>query len=89
MLFQQQTIRMPNSKEERNRDAMNQRRREQYDSDARMRRYYENRGVILQRRRENKALCPLCRIEYRRPYLRTHLVGRHRLEVSDVDRLVQ
>ena len=80
---------MANSKEylERNREAINQQRRERYNSEARKRRYYEKRDTILQKCREDKALCPLCRIEYHRPYLRTHLVGRHRLEESEVERL--
>ena len=40
---------MPNSKEylERNREAINQRRRERYDSDARKRKYYDDRDNIL------------------------------------------
>ena len=79
---------MANSKYylERNRDAINQQRRERYDSDARKRKYYEKRDAILQKCREDKALCPLCCIQYHRPYLRTHLMGRHRLERSDLER---
>ena len=71
----------------KHREAVNQRRRERYDSDARKRNYYENRDAILQKCREDKAVCPLCCIEYHRPYLRTHLVSRHRLEASEVERL--
>ena len=84
------TLKMANSKEylERNREAINQQRRERYNSEARKRRYYEKRDTILQRCREDKAMCPLCRIEYHRRYLRTHLVGRHRLEESEVERLL-
>ena len=80
---------MPNSKEylERNREAINQRRRERYDSDTRKRKYYDDRDNILQKRRADKALCPLCRIEYHRPYLRAHLAGRHRLAEEEVARL--
>ena len=50
------------------------------------RKYYEKRDAILQKCREDKALCPLCCIQYHRPYLRTHLMGRHRLERSDLER---
>ena len=80
---------MANSKEylERNREAINQQRRERYNSEARKRKYYENRDAILQKCKEDKALCPLCRIEYHRPYLRAHLAGRHRLAEEEVARL--
>ena len=61
---------MVNSKEylEKNREAINQQRRERYNSEARKRRYYEKRDTMLQRCREDKAMCPLCRIEYHRRY---------------------
>ena len=49
---------------------------------------YAKRDTILQKCWEDKAVCPLCRIEYHRPYLRTHLVGRHRLEESEAERLL-
>ena len=57
------------------------------NSEARKRRYYANREDILQKCREDKALCPLCQIEFHRPYLKYHLSGRHKLEPCDVKRL--
>ena len=81
---------MANSKEylARHREAINQRKRERYDSEARKRKYLENRDVILQKCRENKVMCPLCCIEYNRPYLRAHLVGRHKVNESEAVRFV-
>ena len=73
---------------DRNREAINQRRREIYNSDARKRKYYENRDAILLKSRADKALCPLCNIEFHRPYLRTHLGGRHKLGEGEVERVL-
>ena len=72
---------MGNSKEylDRHREEINERRRHKYDADARKRKYLENRDAILQKCKEDKAMCPICQIEYHRPYLKTHLTCRHKM----------
>lgn len=39
--------------------------------------YAERRETILRRMREDRALCPLCQMPYRRLYLKKHLRTRH------------
>ena len=73
---------------ERHKEAINERRREIYDSDARKRRYYAQQDVILRKRREDRVVCALCRLDYNRQYFKTHLAGRHRLDPSDVQRVL-
>ena len=81
---------MANSKEylERNKEAINRQRRENYQSEVRRDKYRANREQILQKLRDDRAMCPLCSIEYRRLYLKRHLMGRHGLESSSVDELL-
>ena len=77
---------MGNSKEylDRHREEINERKRQKYDADARKRKYLENRDAILQKCREDKAMCPICQIEYYRPYLKTHLIGRHKMKECEL-----
>ena len=69
------------------RESINAKRRERYDSAARKEEYYLNRDLILQKKREDKAMCPLCSIEYGRFYLRKHLLSRHKLPVDECDNM--
>ena len=39
--------------------------------------YAEKREDVLRRMREDRTLCPLCHMPYRRLYLKKHLLTRH------------
>ena len=73
---------MPNSRAylECNREHINELKRLNYNSDARKKAYAAKRDTILKDLRENKIMCPICKIGYHRYHIRKHLVGRHKLE---------
>ena len=51
--------------------------------------YYQHRDVVLKRQRGDRKECPLCKISYRRLYLKTHLENRHRLPMSQIEALLE
>ena len=64
---------------ETNRDLINSKRRQRYDSEARKEEYRLNRVEILQKKRDDRTMCPLCSLSYGRFYLKKHLITRHKM----------
>ena len=62
---------------EANRESINEKRRIRYDSETRKADYHENREEILKKCREDRALCPLCGLDFRRLYIKRHIETRH------------
>lgn len=74
---------------EANRDKINERRRANYNSEKRIEEYTLNKEEILRKGREDRALCPFCKLDFRRPYIRRHIVTRHKIEVPEnLDELI-
>lgn len=65
---------------EANRECINEKRRSKYSSEIRKQEYAENREEILRKGKEDRALCPLCKLDFRRLYIRKHIMTRHKLE---------
>ena len=51
--------------------------------------YQENREAILQKGRNDKQECPICKIEYRRLYLKRHLLSRHKFDEEIICQMIQ
>ena len=66
----------------------NRRRRERYVSSVRRAKYLKNRERILQKYKEDKRVCPLCKVDFVRPYLRTHMMVRHKVKEEEMDKLL-
>ena len=65
-------------------NSINENRRMNYSSEKRREVYERTRVEVLQKLKEDRAPCPLCGLDFRRLYIRKHLVTRHRLtEVPD------
>ena len=64
---------------EANRETINLKRRQRYNSEARKEEYRLHRDDILQKKKEDRTMCPLCSITYGRFYLKKHLVTRHQM----------
>ena len=81
---------MGNSREylERNREKINAHKRARYDPEVRREKYLSTRESVLEKSKHDKQMCPLCRIDYNRRYLRQHLQCRHRCDASEVEELV-
>ena len=81
---------MGNSREYlvKNRDRINAHRRERYNAEERRNKYLKTREVVLQKSKIDKQMCPMCRIDYNRRYLRQHLVCRHRVEANEAQTLI-
>ena len=62
-----------------NQNRINAKRRDKYNSERRKAKYQENREQILLKLRQDRCLCPLCGLEYRRLYIKRHLIGRHKI----------
>ena len=73
----------------KNKDRLNANRRNRYDSEARKTDYRENRESILLAKKEDRANCPLCQLDYRRLYIPRHLVTRHKLDMEEAKKLCQ
>ena len=65
---------------EKNRDAINEKRRAKYSTEKRKAKYQQNREELLQRGRDDRACCPLCNLEFRRLYIKNHIVTRHKVQ---------
>ena len=62
---------------ETNRDAINARRRAKYCSAQRKEQYERNRVEILQKQKEDRAVCEMCGKSVRRLYVHRHVATRH------------
>ena len=50
--------------------------------------YYKHRDSVLKRQRADRKECPICKIGYRRLYLKAHLENRHRLPKEQIEDLL-
>ena len=65
---------------EKNRDAINDKRRAKYCTEKRKAKYQQKREELLQRSKGDRACCPLCNLEFRRLYIKSHIVTRHKVQ---------
>ena len=65
---------------EKNREIINEKRRDKYVSRDRKAEYQMHREAILKRGREDRAQCPLCKLEFRRLYIPRHIETRHKID---------
>lgn len=65
---------------EANRETINLKRRQKYNTEIRKAEYQEKREEILKKGKEDRAICPLCRLDFRRLYIKKHIVTRHKCE---------
>ena len=72
---------------EANREIINHKRRMRYDSEARKKEYSENREAILLQKKNDRGVCPLCKLDFRRLYIPQHLVTRHKISKEDACKL--
>ena len=68
---------------ESNRDFINAKRRAKYSSEFRKQEYADKRDLILQKGKEDRALCPYCKLDFRRLYIPKHIVTRHKISIPD------
>jgi len=73
---------------EANRESINLKRRNRYNSEQRRAEYQEKRETILKRGREDRSNCPLCGLDFRRLYIKRHIVTRHKLTDFNLDELI-
>ena len=64
---------------ETNRDKINERRRVKYSTEYRKAAYKDKREEILRKGKEDRANCPLCGLDFRRLYIKKHIITRHKL----------
>ena len=62
---------------EANREKINEKKRMKYSTENRKAEYREKREEILQKSKEDRAICPLCGLDYRRLYIPRHIETRH------------
>lgn len=67
-----------------NREIINLKRREKYSSDARKADYKLKRDEISQKGKLDVKSCPICQINYRRTYLKKHMINRHKLSEDEL-----
>lgn len=65
---------------EANREKINEKRRDKYSSELRKAEYAAKRQDILQRGKEDRATCPLCNLDFRRLYIKKHIITRHKID---------
>ena len=65
---------------EANREKINLKRRQRYNTDYRKVEYQEKREEILRKGKEDRANCPLCGLDFRRLYIKKHIITRHKLK---------
>jgi hypothetical protein len=65
---------------EANREKINERKRNKYSSELRKAEYAETREVILKKGKEDRAICPLCNLDFRRLYIKKHIITRHKID---------
>ena len=63
---------------EANREKINEKRRAKYSPESRKAEYAETREETLKRGKEDRATCPLCNLDFRRLYIRKHILTRHK-----------
>lgn len=63
---------------EANRETINYKRRTKYSSVDRKAEYREKRLDILKQGKEDRAICPLCGLDFRRLYIKKHIMTRHK-----------
>ena len=63
-----------------NRDLINKKRRERYNSEGRKAYYQRNRLAMLERGKQDRACCPLCGLDFRRVYIPKHIATRHKVK---------
>lgn len=72
-----------------NREKINERRREKYSSKARKSDYADKREEILKKGKEDRAICPLCNLDFRRLYIKKHIRTRHKTDPPEnLDELI-
>ncbi len=64
---------------EANREKINEKRRDKYSAELRKAEYQMKREEILQKGKDDRAICPLCGLDFRRLYIKKHVVTRHKL----------
>lgn len=64
---------------EKNRTLINSKTRLKYCSETRKKQYNDTRDTVLTRMKEDRATCPLCKLDFRRLYIRKHIHTRHKL----------
>jgi hypothetical protein len=64
---------------EANREKINEKRRVKYSTEHRKAEYQEKREEILRKGKEDRSNCPLCGLDFRRLYIKKHLITRHKL----------
>ena len=74
---------------EKNREIINLKRRQKYCSGSRNVYYRKHRDAILQKSKEDTAMCPICQISYRRLYLSKHLECRHKFGNDRIAELLE
>jgi hypothetical protein len=68
---------------ENNRKTINEKRRAKYSSEARKEEYITKREEILKRGKEDRALCPMCGLDFRRLYIPKHIATRHKCKLVE------
>ena len=69
---------------EANRDKINETRRDKYSSEQRKAEYQLKREEILRKGKEERAICPLCGLDFRRLYIPKHVVTRHKMSRNNI-----
>ena len=69
---------------EENRDLINKKRRNKYSSLVRKEEYQKNKNTISQLGKEDVKRCPICTIDYRRTYLKKHMLNRHKMSEEEL-----
>lgn len=64
-----------------NRDLINEKRRAKYSTIDRKLEYKQHREEILRKGKEDRMPCPLCGLDFRRLYIKKHILTRHKLTV--------
>ena len=74
---------------EKNRDAINDKRRAKYCTEKRKAKYQQTRETLLQKAKGDRACCPLCNLEFRRLYIKNHIATRHKVQPpEDLNELI-
>ena len=69
---------------DKNRELINEKRRNKYSSARRKEEYNEKRCAILEKGRSDRAQCPLCGLDFRRLYIPKHIATRHKKNTEPV-----
>ena len=69
---------------EANREIINFKRRKRYCSETRKADYKHKRDEISQKGKLDVKPCPICKIDYRRTYLKKHMINRHKMSEDEL-----